>query len=242
MAFKSVNDYQEAKYAGKFVLQNNGDHESVVFLYRDESEVLVGEGVHYIKSNDYNGYVHCLGRGCPACSKGLRPQTKVFIPLYLPAQDKIVFWERTQKFLPQLHQDVFKAYPDPCNYVFVVTRNGEPGSLDTRYHLEPKYKFSKSYDEVLAHFNYKFPDFYENICKSVDYDTLSEWVNSGPTRSTYGESAGLPEYKAIPRVSTTPSSLQQSLDSFDTVSESISGDDDSDFDIESPEIAEDPAW
>lgn len=97
MAFKKVTEYNEEKYANWFVLPDDGDSEEVVILYKDIEDVLVAD-VHYIKCED-SGYVHCLGKGCPACSKGIRVQPKLFIPLYIPSKEEIVFWDRTPKFM-----------------------------------------------------------------------------------------------------------------------------------------------
>ena len=227
MGFKSLNDFNATKYAGKFVLDNDGDQAKAIFLYRNESEVLVGD-VHYIRSADYSGYVHCLGRGCPACAKGIRRQTKVFIPMYLMDKDEIVFWDRPQKFIPQFQFDVLKACPDPCNYVFTVTRHGVHGSIDTRYSLEATNRSNLSYDEIMSKYNYTFPDFYENICKEVDYTTMNRWLTSGSNGSYGVNGSSLPVYNATPRVSTSPSAVQQSLDSIPSmpVSEAIDADED----------------
>ena len=71
MAFKTMNDFnKERGYDNYFTLRNDGDTADVIILYRGVSDVLVADA-HYIKSNDYTGYVHCCGRGCPACGKGI---------------------------------------------------------------------------------------------------------------------------------------------------------------------------
>ena len=69
MAFKTVESYNEARFGGFFLLRNDGDFADVVFMYRNKDDVLVAD-THYVKGSDYSGYVHCCGRGCPACSKG----------------------------------------------------------------------------------------------------------------------------------------------------------------------------
>ena len=81
MGFKSVTSYNEEKFNGLFLLRNDGDSADVIFLDRNIDDVLVAD-THYVKSADYSGYVHCCGKGCPACAKGIRIQTKLFIPLY----------------------------------------------------------------------------------------------------------------------------------------------------------------
>jgi len=109
MAFKTVKTYNEEKFGGLFLLRNDGDFADVVFLYQSIDDVLVAD-THYIKSSEYTGYVHCCGSGCPACAKGIRVQTKLFIPLYNIQDHEIQFWDRTMRFEPQLNQDVFSNH------------------------------------------------------------------------------------------------------------------------------------
>ena len=223
MGFKSIDDYNEAKYSGKFVLQNDGDSELAIFLYRDRHDVMVADA-HYIKSSAYNGYVHCLDRNCPACAKGIRKQTKVFIPMYLPEKDTIVFWDRTHKFIPQLDHDLFAPYPEPVSFVFTIKRNGAAGDINTRYSISATAKNHVAYDEILGKFNYKFPDFFENICKSVDAYTLSNWLSS----SNHAEpSSDLPDYQITPRGGASANNMGlDDLPDMPSSSEDIDGDPD----------------
>lgn len=48
MAFKTMEQYTNQKYNGKFVLQNDKDTADVIFLYRSTADVLIAD-VHYIK-------------------------------------------------------------------------------------------------------------------------------------------------------------------------------------------------
>lgn len=199
MAFKSVKQYNEEKYGGKFILQNDQDSADVIFLYQSVNDMLVAD-VHYIKSPDYNGYVHCNGRGCPACGKGIRVQTKLFIPLYNITAGGIQFWDRTTKFEPQFYSDVFSKFPNPSEYVFKVTRNGASGDINTRYAIQVLASNNvKSYADILLENKVNFPEYYENICKNADAAILSTWLNASQNSS----SGDIPEYVPMPRV--TPS-------------------------------------
>ena len=199
MAFKSVKQYNEEKYGGKFILQNDQDSADVIFLYQSVNDMLVAD-VHYIKSPDYNGYVHCNGRGCPACGKGIRVQTKLFIPLYNITAGEIQFWDRTTKFEPQFYSDVFSKFPNPSEYVFKVTRNGASGDINTRYAIQVLASNNvKSYADILLENKVNFPEYYENICKNADASILSTWLNA----SQNNLSGDIPEYVPMPRV--TPS-------------------------------------
>lgn len=199
MAFKSVKQYNEEKYGGKFILQNDQDSADVIFLYQSVNDMLVAD-VHYIKSPGYNGYVHCNGRGCPACGKGIRVQTKLFIPLYNITAGEIQFWDRTTKFEPQFYSDVFSKFPNPSEYVFKVTRNGASGDINTRYAIQVLASNNvKSYADILLENKINFPEYYENICKNADAAILSTWLNASQNSS----SGDIPEYVPMPRV--TPS-------------------------------------
>ena len=69
MAFQSVNEYNDDRYAGMFRLVNHGNTADVIFLYKSSS-VIMKVNCHYIKTDTFSGYVQCLGasNGCPACA------------------------------------------------------------------------------------------------------------------------------------------------------------------------------
>lgn len=201
MGFRSATTYNEQKYGNKFVLQNDGDFAEVVFLYKSQEEVLIADA-HYIKSADYNGYVHCVGHGCPACEKNIRVQQKLFIPMYNITAGEIQFWDRYPVFLPQLTKDVFSNFPDPSGFVFRITRNGAAGDRNTRYTIAAVGKNPNIYNQIMTQYKVVMPDYYEHIIKDASVQQLTSWlaVNS-PASATYnGE---LPDYTPQPRVSVT---------------------------------------
>lgn len=204
MGFKTANQYEEEKYNGKFRLANDGDTADVIMLYRDKNDVLIAD-VHYIKSNIYNGYVHCTGYGCPACANNIRKQTKLFIPMYNLESNEIQFWDRTQKFLPQIHSDVFANgnYPNPSEFVYRITRHGAAGDMATRYQISAIAKNTTiSFHDILEKFNATFPEYYSVICKDADNATITSWLNSSASGSS--NTSDMPEYVPVPRVSTQP--------------------------------------
>jgi len=198
MAFKKLQDYNDAKYKGKFVLRDDGDYADVVILYRDASDVLVADA-HYIKSAKYNGYVHCCGAGCPACAKTIRTQTKIFVPVYNIKEDAIQFWDRSVKFEQQLQRDIFANYPNPTDFVFRITRHGKAGDIETTYSIRAAYKNPEdmSYDNICKEWGIKFPDYYDAIIREVSATELDEMVNV--KSSVSDESDNLPSYKITPR-------------------------------------------
>lgn len=204
MAFKSMKQYDEDRYGGMFMLKNDGDYADVVILYRNAEDVLVGD-THYIKSAEYSGYVHCLGRGCPACAKGLRVQPKLFIPLYVLKsgqadgyEGQILFFDRSIRFEPQLQQEVFSRCPNPSEFVFRITRRGAAGSMDTKYTFELRAKNCVlSYDEIMAKFGTKSPDFFEKVCKSVEAADMLAMFTSTASNEALSD---VPDYVPTPRV------------------------------------------
>lgn len=199
MAFKSVAQFNDDRYHGLFRLINDGESADVIFLYQSMKDMLVAQG-HYIKSADYSGYVHCCDKGCPACSKGIRVQTKLFVPVYnINANDgagEIQFWDRTMKFEPQLEKDVFSRFPNPSEFVFSITRHGIPNDINTTYSIEAIGKNTiGSYAEILAKFNAKMPDYYSEIIRDVSISELSKMLQNSGNESA----SSLPEYTPIPR-------------------------------------------
>lgn len=228
MAFKTMEQYNGEKYNGKFILQNDKDAADVIFLYRSTKDVLVAD-THYIKSADYSGYVHCNGRGCPACANNIRVQTKLFIPLYVISingnpVNEIQFWDRTSRFEPQLQSDVFSKFPNPSEFVWRITRQGVSGDVNTRYQIIPAANNNvMSYDEILTAASAKMPDYYENICREVDAVTLASWINNSGNLS--GSGSDMPNYVASPRVTpgvtTNPMELPESNISDEEIDEEV---------------------
>lgn len=198
MAFKTARQYNEEKFGGLFLLRNDGDSADVIFLYRNLDDVLIAD-THYIKSADYSGYVHCCGRGCPACEKGIRVQTKLFIPMYNLTTNQIEFWDRNVRFENQLSQDVFERYPNPSEFVFRITRHGVAGDVNTTYQIQAIGRnTAESYDQILAKFHITMPDYYEKVCRAYDSMKLSSMLSSSAAATS-----SLPDYQVTPRVSAT---------------------------------------
>lgn len=199
MAFKTIANYNEEKFGGLFMLRNDGDSADVVFLYRNTNDVLVAD-THYIKSADYSGYVHCLGKGCPACAKGIRTQTKLFIPMYNVTTQQIEFWDRTMRFENQLDTDVFSKYPNPSEFVFRIRRSGVPGDVNTTYSIVAVGRNTLgTYDELLSRFNVTMLEHYETICKSMSRSQLLDCL-SGGNNDVPDTASTIPAYIPTPRV------------------------------------------
>lgn len=204
MAFKSVKQYNEERFGGLFMLRNDGDQADVIFLYRNQEDVLIGD-THYVKSPDYSGYVHCLGNGCPACGKNIRIQTKLFIPLYNLTANELQFWDRSTQFENQLMKEVFEAYPCPVDYVFRITRHGAARDVNTYYTIQAVARNTvKTFDQILSDANTAFPDCFERVCKSVSGPTMRNMLTPADNGGNYSGSApvgdgSLPSYQVTPR-------------------------------------------
>ena len=184
MAFKSMEQFNEERYGNFLTLPNDRDYADVIFLYQSKADVLMAD-VHYIKSAEYSGYAHCCGVGCPACAyptkdgKGIRVDSKLFIPLYNITANRIQFWDRSTRFDVQLASDVFSKFPNPSEYVFRITRHGEAFSRDTRYEIQAVGKnTSMPYAKILADFNIKLPDYYSTIVKELSIAEMSSMLSS----------------------------------------------------------------
>lgn len=220
MAFKKMTEYNEQRYGNSFRLVNDQDYADVIFLYRSTADVLIAD-THYVKSAEYNGYVQCLEDGCPACEKGIRVQTNLFIPMLVLSHSdpdfkgpKIQFWDRSTKFQAQLMNDVFKNYPDPSGFIFRITRYGVPNDRGTRYTINVlEENLVGPYDDIMAKYKISLPESYDIICKDYSATELRRILlqqssqNTSP-RQTYGatprtvhQSNAVPPESAVPIVS-----------------------------------------
>ena len=229
MAFKSLKSYNESRFGDLFLLSDDGDYADVVFLYKSFDDVLVAD-VHYINSSEYSGYVHCCGSGCPACAKGLRVQTRLFIPMYNLNTNKIEFFDRSSRFANQLQRDVFSKFADPSEYVFRIVRHGKSGSYDTTYEILLAGKLKgTSYEQILSENHATFPEYYNTIVKDMPANEMSSLINHNSTSSgSYSSTSNggvINNYVVKPRqVSATPTvgvlaaaGVEDSSPSFDPV-------------------------
>ena len=199
-----MKEYNEERYGGKFLLQDDGDSADVIFLYQSEDDAMIAD-VHYIKSSEYSGYVHHCAYGCPACAKGIRVQNKFFIPMYVIGADEIQFWDRNVgKFQAVIRNAVFNRYPNPSEYIFRITRHGVANDVNTTYEITAVAKNTlMSYNEILAKFNAKMPDYYSKIVREVTPDEMSRMLASSATEASVSDTYEMPKYQITPRVSVT---------------------------------------
>lgn len=200
MAFKSIDEYNEERYGGFFLLQNDGDFKDVIFLYQSTKDVLVGDA-HYVKSADYSGYVQCCGKGCPACAKNIRVQGKMFIPVYVIEDDEVQFWDRSIRFSNILSSAVFSKFANPSEYVFRITRKGAAGDRNTTYEIAAVGRnVQKPYAQILAEKGITFPDAYNKVCKDMTAFEMQAMLDSGASAAVNNEYAGdIPNYQVTPR-------------------------------------------
>ena len=199
MAFKKFSDFVEEKNGLFFTLPNNGDSAEVIFLYQSVDDVLVAD-VHWISSSAFKGYAHCLGdrNSCPACAYrtqkgyGIRKDTTIFIPLYNIDKKRVEFWQRSYRFENVLQQSVFKNYPNPSEFVFKITRNGEAGDPATRYSIVPSARNSSyPYAQILTDFQMTMPESYDLICKELTFEQMDGYLKSDTP-------SDLPDYSYTP--------------------------------------------
>ena len=202
MAFKSMEQYDDDRYSGMFRLINDGDYEDVVIMYQSRSDVLEAD-VHYLKSSDFSGYVHCCGSDCPACKKGIRVQPKLFVPVYVISKKQILYFDRSTRFMSVLDNDVFRNYPNPSEYVFRITRHGAANSVDTTYSIVAvgKNNFAP-YAQILADLHTSMPADYDQICKDYDRSRVEGIANNAANSSANTDYQS--QYNAQPRGAAAP--------------------------------------
>lgn len=196
MAFKKFNEYVENKNGMFFTLPYDKDYADVIFLYQSIDDVLIAT-THYISTPGYKGYAHCLDDNCPACnyvsSRGGRIQRRdsLFIPVFNLTKRRFEFWDRTPNFEHVLHESVFKNYPNPSEYVFRVTRNGQPRDVNTTYTIAVTGRNTMPYEQILSENNISFPDSYSLVCKELTYEEMDRYLNSSAP-------AEVPDYTYTP--------------------------------------------
>lgn len=217
MAFKKVDEYLKDKQGNFFVLRNDGDSADVIFLYRSREDMVVCS-THYIKSDQYSGYVHCLGAGCPACAKDIRRNDSLFIPVYNIVDDEIQYIDKGTRWEGLMQENVFRRTADPSSLVFAITRHNRPIEPGQRY---PSVVYSimakstntvKSFDVLVPN-----PDpyvLYGDICRQVDAITMSDML---ATRTNSDAGVPLPEYTPIPRVSPAAVTSDIRMPDFDSM-------------------------
>lgn len=198
MAFKKLTDYNHDRYANFFILRDDGDSANVTFLYHSIDDVLVADA-HYINSADYTGYIHCCGRGCPACGAGIRVQKKLFIPLYSFDEHKILFFDRNTRFESVLQNQIFSRFPDPSKLVFQITRHGKANDVNTTYDITVVGRNKTPLEDILAQENMILPDGYDRVIKEFSAKQVAEMLNNRQPRGSYASGEELPDYTITPR-------------------------------------------
>ena len=193
--------------------------------------------VHYLISDTYTGYVHCLGVGCPVCARKkadgsmlIRKQNKFFIPVYNIYKDGgvIEFWERyyNKGFELQFDKEVFNISPNPSECVFKITRKGGFNDQNTRYSFVAAGRNTiATYDQILAKFNAKMPDYYENVVKAFSASELTDMMQSSSAPSSV---SSMPEYIPMPRAgyqSSIPDTFVSAADAVGTADITDTSDD-----------------
>lgn len=111
--------WEAEKYGGNggrgfFSLKNLGDSARVRIMYDQFCDV-EGYSVHSVVVDNKKRSIDCLRRKddyescCPFCSKKQFPLVKVYIPLYLVDEDRVVTWEKGKTYIPRLKK-LFEDY------------------------------------------------------------------------------------------------------------------------------------
>ena len=112
-------------------------------------------------------------------------------------------------FENQLQQDVFSKYPNPSEYVFRITRHGQARDVNTSYEIRAVGKNdSMPYDIILAKFNTKVPDVYNNVIREFSAGELNLMLSNtdsdSSAASSYSSGASMASYQVTPRAVYSP--------------------------------------
>lgn len=194
---------------GRFVLKKNGDKARVRFMYETINDV-GGHSVHKVKLPDGSfRWVECLreygdpAELCPLCDSpdynDKKLSSKIWVPLYNEDTQEVVTWERGKKFWSsQLYPLMVERGEPFCGNVFVITRVGEPGDIETTYEItfdECDGKILEDLDEMPSMENVVLEKTFEELQKFVKTrsfdDAATDQVFSrrrGATSNNNGES------------------------------------------------------
>ena len=191
-----LDKYSPEKKGDYFVLKNDGDSAQVRILYENINDV-EGHCVHKVKQkNGFFNYVECLRNYedpidcCPLCASkqngDSKLYSKIWVPLYLTEDSKVVLWERGKSFWKdQLYPLMVEKGEPFCGHVFTIERHGEAGDMETTYEL-----IDEGCDDIRLDDFDEIPNPVGTIILEKTFEELENFVK---TRSFEEESNEVPD-------------------------------------------------
>lgn len=161
-----------------FKLENDRDTARVRFMYNDINDVQL-DVVHEVEVNGKKRLVNCLRTydepvdNCPLCKAGMRPQIKLFVPVYNTDKDEVQFWQKGKTFIAQLNS-LCDRYKPLVGTTIEVERNGKKGDQATKYQFFPGSSDSTTLDDLP-----EIPDTLNSFILNKTYDELSTYARNG---------------------------------------------------------------
>jgi hypothetical protein len=134
-----------------FQLADDGDVAVVRFLYDQEDGSDIDYYlVHEVEVDGKKRYVACLGLdndgnlhpdNCPLCAAGYKRIEKLFLQVYVEADDAVKTWDRGKTFVSKITSYI-NRYGSLVSQAFEIERKGKKGDKKTSYEMFPMEKDS----------------------------------------------------------------------------------------------------
>lgn len=177
IAINEVDNYNNSG-TNFFKLENDKDTAKVRFMYNTIDDVQL-DVVHEITVGDKTRLVNCLRSydepidNCPLCKAGIKPQVKLFVPLYNEASGEVQFWQRGKTFINSI-SGMCSRYNPLVGTVIEIERNGKKGEQTTRYQLYPCGTDNTTIEDLP-----EIPDTLNSMIMDKSFDELTKYVERG---------------------------------------------------------------
>lgn len=161
-----------------FSLKNDKDVARVRFLY-DSIDDVEGYAVHEVEVNGRKKYVNCLRSynepldDCPFCREKKFQLAKLFVPIYNVDEDSVQIWERGKKFFQKI-SSISSRYPNICEHVFEIERNGAKGDTQTTYEIYEIEKDGTKLEDLP-----EAPEIVGMYVLDKSFDDMEAYLNNG---------------------------------------------------------------
>jgi len=143
VSFGEFDNYKgEGGNAKFFKLKDDKDVAQVRFMYNGIEDV-EGVAVHKVdvETSKYGQDVNCLRAynepldECPLCKAGMKPQVRIYVPLYNIDEDEVQIWSRPKSYGNTLSSlcSRYAKKGNLVNNIFEIERSGKANDKQTTY-------------------------------------------------------------------------------------------------------------
>lgn len=190
-------DHYNSTSTNFFKLENDRDTAKVRFMYNDINDVQL-DVVHEVDVGGKKRYVNCLRTydepvdNCPMCKAGMRPQIKLFVPVYNINAGEVQFWQRGKSFIGQI-SSFCDRYKPLVGTVIEIERNGKKGEQTTKYNFYPDAADGVTMDQLPD-----VPDTLSGFILSKTYEEMADYVENGYFSGDAAPAVRTPEIQRRP--------------------------------------------